>query len=114
MIDQLTRTKRTCSECNGRGTCRDGKHFFYGVCLMASGFLTFFRWPPIPRMFALLGDMASGAGLPQWTAKAALWCLTAVPTVFGIAFILIWLLRDTCRECSGSGRVEEAFLFDGI
>jgi hypothetical protein len=92
---------QTCPTCRGRGLCRNERHFFYAICLLGSGAVTLFQWPPVPELFALLSGAFARAGLPLWIGTVVIWVLTLIPVVFGFAFLVAWLRQDTCPECNG-------------
>lgn len=84
---------------------RNPKHFFYAISLMASGFLVFFQWPPIPSLISLVERCAEVVGLTSEVGTVAIWALAALPAIFGVSFLYIWLAGDTCPECMGRGKV---------
>ncbi len=72
---------------------------------MASGFLVFFQWPPIPSLISLVERTAEVLGLTREVGTVAIWTLAALPAIFGVSFLYVWLSGDTCPECWGRGRV---------
>ena len=93
-----------CPHCEGTGTSRNPKHFFYGVSLIASGILVFFQWPPIPSLVGMIEAFARASGLPGWAGTTSIWVLASIPAILGIGFIYSWLSKDTCPACNGSCR----------
>ncbi|MBN2563545.1 MAG: hypothetical protein JXQ75_21710 [Phycisphaerae bacterium] len=101
MILSETFVVSTCPKCDGTGVYRNARHFFYGICLIASGIMCFFHWPPTPGLFAAVGDFGMRLGMPAWVTSVGIWVLTGLPPVFGVAFIYAWFAQDTCPACLG-------------
>ncbi len=97
----------SCPTCHGKGVCRDTKHFFYGICLIAAGMLCFFEWPPTPELFRAIWATMETFGLPSWVGSSLIWGLTGVPPLFGLAFLYSWISQDTCPNCNGRRKVAE-------
>jgi hypothetical protein len=97
--------KNACARCGGAGRRRQPKHFFYAISLMASGVLVFLQFPPVPWLIAMVEDAAEAVGLTSSVGTVAIWTLSGLPAIFGIAFFYAWLTRDTCTACGGSGKV---------
>lgn len=94
-----------CPQCQGVGFSRDGRHFFYAVCLIAGGILCFFQWPPTPTLFSFVWDQCVALGMPHWAGTTIIWALTGIPLIFGIAFLWVWLRGDTCPKCNGRSTI---------
>lgn len=114
MLDQKAAIKHACLTCHGEGRARNPRHVFLGALLICGGILAKFPWPATTRIFLRFAENTEALGLPVWFAPAISWIISAVPIVFGLAFLLAWILRDTCRACCGEGRAPEPFVFGGI
>ncbi|MCZ6815397.1 MAG: hypothetical protein O7F76_01725 [Planctomycetota bacterium] len=79
------------------GAPRDHKHFFYGICLIASGFIALFHWPPVPVVFDAIKRLCGRLGSPEWFASVIMLTLTVLPLVLGVGFLLSWFIRNTLR-----------------
>lgn len=94
-----------CPQCKGAGSFRDGRHFFYAVCLIASGVLCFFQWPPTPTLFSFVWEKCVALGMPNWLGSVIIWAFTGIPPIFGAAFLWVWLRGDTCPTCNGRSKI---------
>lgn len=77
------------------GAPRDHKRFFYGICLIASGFIALFHWPPVPVVFAAIKRLCGHFGSPEWFAGVIMLTLSVTPLVLGIVLLLSWSFRKT-------------------
>ncbi len=100
MNDQDGSTGDQCPRCDGTGVSRDAKQFFYGICLIAAGFIAFFQWPPVPAVFTYLEQLSSAVGLPDWLGSVVMWSLTCVPPLLGVILIGAWLRPGVCTYCA--------------
>ncbi len=94
-------TKEHCSKCEGRGALRNSKHFFYGICLVASAAITFFEWPPTPALFQVIWRVCWTIHAPRWAGFVFIWCVTGLPMIFGLAFLYAWMGERLCPQCRG-------------
>ena len=94
-----------CTLCHGVGTHRNGKYFFYAVSLSASAVIMFFQWPPTPALFEGVSNLCGRIGLSDLLGEAAVWTITAIPAIFGVAFFYAWLNFDRCPRCEGRRKV---------
>jgi hypothetical protein len=94
-----------CPHCRGSGFSREGRHFFYALGLIAGGILCFFQWPPTATLFSFVWEQCLTLGIPNWVGTAIIWSLTGVPPIFGLAFLWVWMRRDTCPKCNGRSKI---------
>lgn len=90
-----------CRQCGGSGICRNGRFFFYAICLIGSAAIMFLHWPPTPALFEAIHRLCWSIGLPDWIGSTTIWMFTAIPAIFGISFFYLWLHQDICPACEG-------------
>lgn len=85
-----------CPRCRGKGLGRNPKHFFYGICLIASGALAFFHWPPAPELFAFIRELFQTLNLSPWFGNTIIWLVTGIPPILGLVFMYAWMNPEIC------------------
>lgn len=72
---------------------RGSKRFFYGICLIASGFIALFHWPPVPVVFATISRLCGRLGSPEWFASVIMLTLSVFPLLLGLVLLITWFFR---------------------
>ncbi len=85
-----------CPRCGGKGLGRNPKHFFYGICLIASGVMALFQWWPAPEVFDFIREIFVSLKLSPWFGNAIIWFISGVPLILGLVFMYAWLNPEVC------------------